>query len=108
MTRASSAGGPGFDGQRIADQRNGTYLNPIFAGDHPDPTILRDGDDYYLTHSSFESSPGLLIWHSRDLLNWQPVGPAVTTPLGSLFAVDLCKVGERYYLYIPVIPTAMV
>ena len=49
------------------------YLNPVFAGNYPDPGILRDGDDYYMVHSSFESYPGLLIWHSKDLINWNPV-----------------------------------
>ena len=38
--------GRGFDGQRKADLGNGTFLNPVFAGDHPDPSTLRDGDDY--------------------------------------------------------------
>ena len=64
----------GIEGQRRADLGDGTYVNPVFAGDHPDPAILRDGDDYYLTFSSFESTPGLIIWHSRDLLNWKPLG----------------------------------
>ena len=71
--------GRGFEGQRKADLGDGTFLNPIFAGDHPDPTLLRDGDDYYLTFSSFDAYPGVVIWHSRDLVNWQPVGPALRT-----------------------------
>ena len=58
--------GRGLEGQRRADLGDGTFLNPVFAGDHPDPTILRDGEDYYLTFSSFDAYPGLLIWHSRD------------------------------------------
>ncbi|WP_165976855.1 family 43 glycosylhydrolase [Arthrobacter nitrophenolicus] len=41
----------------------------MFAGDHPDPAILRDGDDYYVALSYFKSIPGLIIWHSRDLPN---------------------------------------
>ena len=65
----------GIEDQRKADLGDGTFLNPIFAGDHPDPTILKDGDDYYMTSSSFDSYPGLPIWHSRDLVNWQPLGP---------------------------------
>jgi len=92
---------PGIEGQRRADIGNGTYLNPILAGDFPDPTILKDGEDYYLTHSSFEAAPGLLIWHSRDLVNWSPVGPALEKPLGTVFAVDLVKHDGRYYIYIP-------
>ncbi|WP_425533316.1 hypothetical protein [Xanthomonas campestris] len=39
----------GVQGQRKADLGNGTQLNPIGAGDHPDPTILEDGDDSYMT-----------------------------------------------------------
>jgi hypothetical protein len=51
----------GIEGQRKADMGDGSYLNPVLAGDRPDPTVLKDGDDYYLTHSSFEAVPGLLI-----------------------------------------------
>src|SRR6476659_6421533 len=49
--------GQGFEGQRKADLGDGTYVNPIVPGDHPDPTILKDGKDYYMTFSSFESYP---------------------------------------------------
>lgn len=93
--------GSGFEGQRKADLNNGTFLNPILAGDYPDPSILKDGADYYMTHSSFDASPGLLIWHSRDLVNWAPLGPALVSPLGTVFAVDLVKHEGRYYIYIP-------
>src|SRR6218665_3523004 len=60
----------GIENQRRADTGDGTFLNPILAGDHPDPTILRDGDRWLMTFSSFESYPGLVIWQSRDLVNW--------------------------------------
>ena len=93
----------GIEGQRRADLGNGTYLNPIVAGDHPDPTILKDGTDYYMTFSSFYSYPGLVIWHSTDLVNWAPIGPALRKPLGSVYAVDLCKQGDKYFIYIPAI-----
>ncbi|BDZ44463.1 hypothetical protein GCM10025866_03720 [Naasia aerilata] len=95
------------ENQRRGDQDDGTFLNPVMSGDHPDPTILKDGDDYYLTFSSFEAYPGLFLWHSRDLVNWSPIGPAITTPLGSVFAVDLVKHGDRYFIYIPMIPTSL-
>ncbi|GAB4517196.1 MAG: family 43 glycosylhydrolase [Amphiplicatus sp.] len=93
--------GRGYDGQRIADRGDGTFLNPVFAGDRPDPSILKDGDVYYLTFSSFDAYPGLMIWRSFDLVNWAPVGPALTTPIGSVWAPDLVKHGGRYYIYIP-------
>jgi beta-xylosidase len=91
----------GFEGQRKADLGNGTFLNPIMPGDHPDPSILKDGDDYYMTFSSFDAYPGIVIWHSRDLVNWQPVTAALKTPIGSVWAPELCKHGDRYYVYIP-------
>lgn len=98
--------GVGFEGQRCADRGDGTFLNPILAGSYPDPSILRDVADYYLTFSSFEADPGLMIWHSRDLVNWRPFSVALPAPLGSVFAVDLIKHQGRYYIYIPFIPTA--
>lgn len=96
--------GVGPEGQRKADLGNGTFINPIVAGDHPDPTILKDGDDYYMTFSSFYAYPGLIIWHSTDLVNWAPVGPSLFRPLGTIWAVDLCKYDGRYFIYIPAAP----
>ncbi|WP_345534685.1 family 43 glycosylhydrolase [Viridibacterium curvum] len=91
----------GIEGQRKADLGDGRYLNPIMPGDHPDPSILKDGDDYYMTFSSFDAYPGLVIWHSRDLVNWQPVTAALKQPIGSVWAPELIKHEGRYYLYIP-------
>lgn len=91
----------GLDDQRMADLGDGRFLNPIMAGDHPDPSILKDGRDYYMTFSTFDSYPGLIIWHSRDLVNWRPIAPALTKNIGSVWAPELCKHKGRYYLYIP-------
>lgn len=91
----------GPDGQRRADLGDGTYLNPVFPGDHPDPTILRDGDAWYVTFSSFDAYPGLLIWRSVNLVNWTPLTAALKTPIGSVWAPELTKHNGRYYLYIP-------
>lgn len=84
-----------------ADPGNGRYANPIVAGDHPDPSILKDGRDYYMTFSSFDSYPALVIWHSTDLVHWAPVGPALHSDVGSVWAVDLVKHGDRYFIYLP-------
>ncbi|AJP74479.1 family 43 glycosylhydrolase [Sphingomonas hengshuiensis] len=92
----------GLDNQRIADLGDGRFLNPLLAGDRPDPAILKDGNDYYMTFSSFESYPGLTIWHSKDLVNWQPRKAALTKNIGSVWAVSLEKHKGRYFLYIPV------
>lgn len=91
----------GFDGQRRADLGDGRFLNPLLAGDRPDPALLRDGEDYYLTFSSFDAYPGLTLWHSRDLVNWRPVTAALKTPIGSVWAPDLCKHQGRFYAFIP-------
>ena len=45
----------------------------MLAGDRPDPSITRDGDTYYMVHSSFEYAPGLLIYRSKDLVRWEPL-----------------------------------
>lgn len=79
----------GAEGERLADLGNGRFLNPVLSGDRPDPNILKDGDDYWATFSSFDYFPAVVIWHSRDLVNWRPVGPALTVPLGSVWALDI-------------------
>lgn len=91
----------GVEGQRRADLGDGTFLNPVIPGDHPDPTILKDGEDYYMTFSSFNAYPGIVIWHSKDLVNWTPLGPALRQNIGTVWALDLCKHNNRYYIYIP-------
>lgn len=45
--------------------------NPILPGFHPDPSILRVGEDYYIATSTFEWFPGVQIHHSRDLVHWR-------------------------------------
>ncbi|EKU89617.1 family 43 glycosylhydrolase [Bacteroides oleiciplenus] len=73
------------------------YPKVIFPGDYPDPSILRDGKDYYMTHSSFSYSPGFLVWHSQDLVNWEPL----CRVNGTGMAPDLVKYGGTYYIYFP-------
>lgn len=55
-------------------QQQATYRNPIIAGFHPDPSVLRVGNDYYIVNSSFEYFPGVPLYHSRDLVNWEQIG----------------------------------
>src|SRR5262245_43459018 len=59
------------------DNRDGTYKNPIIHADYSDPDVIRVGNDFYLTASSFNSSPGLPILHSKDLVNWRIIGHAL-------------------------------
>lgn len=77
------------------------YPRAILRGDYADPTILRDGGDYYMTHSALVFTPGFLIWHSKDLVHWEPISRVMTGVTGSAYAPDLAKVNGRYYLYFP-------
>ncbi len=61
----------------IADNGDGTYKNPIIHADYSDPDVIRVGDDYYMTSSSFNSIPGLPILHSKDMVNWDLVNYAL-------------------------------
>lgn len=61
----------------VSDNGDGTYTNPILHADYSDPDVIRVGDDYYMTASSFNCIPGLPILHSKDLVNWKLVGHAL-------------------------------
>ena len=50
------------------------YQNPIIGGFHPDPSICRVGEDYYIVNSSFQYFPGVPVYHSRDLAHWELIG----------------------------------
>lgn len=82
-----------------------TFLNPIMSGDYPDPTIMRDGKDYYMTHSAFDYVPGLTVWHSTDLVNWEPISYALTSYLGPGWAADISKYDGKFYIYFTVAGT---
>ena len=47
------------------------YKNPVIPGFHPDPSVCKAGDDYYLVNSSFQYFPGVPLFHSKDLVNWE-------------------------------------
>ncbi|PBI86054.1 Beta-xylosidase [Flavobacterium sp. ACN2] len=59
------------------DNGDGTYTNPIIHADYSDPDVVRVGDDYYMTASSFNCIPGLPILHSKDLVNWKIISYAL-------------------------------
>src|SRR5256885_14521656 len=62
----------------LADNGDGTYKNPIIHADYSDPDVIRVGDDFYLTASSFNAVPGLPILRSKDLVNWTIIGHVFT------------------------------
>lgn len=82
-----------------------TFVNPTLPGDRPDPAIIRVGAEYWLTYSSFEAAPGLLLYRSTDLVTWTYVTTALPEPVSNTFAVDIAEYDGRFFIYIPFIPT---
>lgn len=79
-----------------------TFQNPVVRGHAPDPSVIRVGEDFYLANSSFRYLPGIPILHSRDLVNWQTVGFAVSRPAqyrrdGEPGEINLFAPTLRYY-----------
>lgn len=96
----------------VSDNGNGTYRNPIIHADYSDPDVIRVGDDFYLTASSFEHVPGLPILHSKDLVNWSIIGHAllkqvpadhfsVTRHGEGVWAPAIRYHGKEFYIYYP-------
>jgi len=54
-----------------------TYNNPVISGFYSDPSVCRVGEDYYLITSTFEYYPGVPVFHSRDLINWEQIGHCI-------------------------------
>ncbi len=79
------------------------YTNPALAGDYPDPSVIRVGQDYWATATSSEWAPEFPIMHSRDLVNWQVVGavfqqrPAWSN--GNYWAPEIAQYRGRFYVY---------
>lgn len=61
----------------VSDQGDGTFINPILHADYSDPDVIRVGNDFYMTASSFGHIPGLPILYSNDLVNWRLINHAI-------------------------------
>lgn len=66
--------------ERLGASAEELYHNPVCRGMHPDPSIVRVGEDYYMVNSSFMYFPCIPVSHSRDLIHWQVIGYAITNP----------------------------
>ena len=60
------------------DQGNGSYANPVLPADYSDIDAIRVGSDYYAISSTFQFSPGVVVLHSKDLVNWEIAGHVVS------------------------------
>ena len=67
-------------GDAVADGKPARFSNPLISGFAPDPSICRDGENFYLVTSTFEYFPGIPIYHSKDLVNWALIGYALHDP----------------------------
>ena len=83
---------------------------PIFRGDYPDPTIVRVGEDYYLTHTSGYNLPGLFVYHSTNLIDWTLLGPAIEKSDIDLliYAPDIVFHNNKFFIYFPAAGTNFV
>lgn len=76
--RAADQLRPWGDWPQWGDQGDGTYNNPVIPADYSDLDCIRVGPDYYAMSSTFQFSPGVVILHSKDLVNWKILGHVVT------------------------------
>ena len=92
----------------VAKGQGGSYSNPIIFADYSDPDVVRVGEDFFMTASSFESVPGLPILHSRDLVHWtiinhavQRLGPDFDVPQhgNGIWAPSIRYHAGSYYIY---------
>lgn len=87
MLAAAAAAGEYRSEVWCADCGDGTYRNPVLHADYSDPDVVRVGDDYWMTASSFQCVPALPILHSKDLVNWTLVNHALPQlPPAAFFA----------------------
>ena len=75
------------------------FKNPVLPGFHADPSVCRVGDDYYLVNSTFQYFPGVPVFHSKDLVNWEQIGNCLTRPS----QVDLKETDGNSGIYAPTI-----
>src|ERR1019366_3189293 len=69
-------------------QQVNTYVNPVLPGDHPDPTLLKVGDDFYHCGSSFHFNSYLPIYHSKDLVHWEVISRVVPSAKAGAYIGD--------------------
>ena len=92
----------------MPDIRIQKYKNPIISGYNPDPSICRVGDDFYLVNSTFEFYPGVPVYHSKNLVNWELINYCLrdkeqlyldgVRPSGGIYAPMLCYHNGEFFM----------
>ncbi|MEU1972615.1 family 43 glycosylhydrolase [Microbacterium sp. NPDC019599] len=72
-----------------------TLYNPLLNGFHPDPSVVRVGDEWFLATSTFEYLPGIPIHRSTDFETWELIGQVATRP-GQLAVEDVPTAGGAW------------
>ena len=89
-----------------ADNGNGTYSNPLFYEEFEDPDVIRVGEDYYLAGTTMHMNPGVMVMHSKDLVNWElasycidrlDLGPAFRLEGGTIYGQGIWAPCIRYH-----------
>ena len=88
-----------FDDFEVVTGELEGFKNPVLPGFHADPSVCRAGDDFYLVNSTFQYFPGVPVFHSKDLVNWEQVGNCLTRPS----QVDLKGTDGNSGIYAPTI-----
>ena len=85
-----------------------TYVNPVLPGDHPDPTLIRVGEDFYHCGSSFHFTPYLPVYHSKDLVHWEVISRVVPPsragfvsdrPSAGIWQGAITRFYDTYWIY---------
>lgn len=72
----------------------------LLEGNRPDPSILWNGEAYYMVYSTLRYKPGLIVFRSEDLHQWEPVCSALPdSTICDVWAPDFVRYGDRYYIY---------
>ncbi len=84
---------------QVSAPLNQGFKNPVLPGFHADPSVCRAGNDFYLVNSTFQYFPGVPVYHSKDLVNWEQIGNCLTRPS----QVDLRGTDGNSGIYAPTI-----
>ncbi len=104
VSRISGIGGADLQVSRISGAAQApTYSNPVIPGDHPDPSIVRVGTDYWATSTTSQWAPVFPLLHSRDLVNWTLEGSVFEEPpawsAGSYWAPEIAEYRGTFFVY---------
>ena len=89
-----------------ADNGNGTFTNPLFYDEFSDPDIIRVGEDFYMAGTTMHCMPGLIVLHSKDLVNWKwetnSGSPTAKKPMVKVYGLHVSAITRESSTYSPI------